>query len=184
MSRSTHPSAPAPLVYASARRRLAIACLLSLCAALAACSDDGAEPSGSGGGNNATTNNAGTSTNAGTSPNGGTVNTGTANAGTVNSGTANLTVRVGSDDARACEVMLNDPEDQLGEPIFGAGVEGRVVRRGDRVALAFAGRSDAPLGDAVGFTPTAQGAITLESVQCFDRDGRAMGAPDVALSAP
>ena len=90
-----------------------------------------------------------------------------------------------SADARACEVMLFDPEGQLGAPVLGAAVEGRSLRRGDRLALAFAHRENAPIAaGAIGLVVAAGGdGVQLESATCFGAQGRPLADAEAALEA-
>ncbi len=90
-----------------------------------------------------------------------------------------------SADARACEVMLHDPEGQLGAPVFGPAVEGRSLRRGDHLALAFAHRADAPIAaGAVGLVTQGDGdGVAVASAKCFDAAGHALPEAVVSLDA-
>ncbi len=88
-------------------------------------------------------------------------------------------------DARSCEVMLLDADGQLGAPVFGAAVEGRSLRRGDRLAVAFAHRADASIAaGAVGLVAANGGdGVQLESATCFDAAGRPLPEADAVLEA-
>lgn len=88
-----------------------------------------------------------------------------------------------SADARACEVMLLDAAGQLGAPIFGAAVEGRSLRRGDRLAVAFAHRADGPIAaGAVGLVAADGGdGVRIESATCFDAAGQPLANATVTL---
>lgn len=90
-----------------------------------------------------------------------------------------------SADARACEVMFLDPEGQLGAVVFGAALEGRSLRRGDRLAIAFAHRADAPIPPgAVALVAQADAAgVQIESGACFDKSGAAIADPGITLDA-
>lgn len=87
--------------------------------------------------------------------------------------------------ARACEVMLFDPDRQLGDAAFGAAVEGRSLRRGGRLALAFAHRADAAINaGSVGLVARdGIAAVQVEAATCFDREGRPLADAAIALSA-
>lgn len=87
--------------------------------------------------------------------------------------------------ARACEVMLFDPDRQLGDAAFADAVEGRSLRRGDRLALAFAHRADAAITvGSVGLVARdGIAAVSVESAVCFDREGRPLADAALALSA-
>lgn len=90
-----------------------------------------------------------------------------------------------SAEARSCEVMLVDPDGQLGAPIFDAAVEGRSLRRGDRLAVAFAHRADAPIAaGAIGLVAAdGAGGVDVASATCFDASGRPLADSGVALEA-
>lgn len=90
-----------------------------------------------------------------------------------------------SADARSCEVMLLDAGGQLGAPLFGAAVEGRSLRRGDRLAVAFAHRADAPIATgAIGLVAADGGdGVQIESATCFDAAGRPLPEADAVLNA-
>lgn len=80
--------------------------------------------------------------------------------------------------ARACEVMLTGPVSVQ----YGDAVEGRHLRRGDRLALAFAARADAALANnAVALASTDPDRLAIESGACFDLDGRPLAAANLAL---
>lgn len=88
-------------------------------------------------------------------------------------------------DARACEVMFHDPARRVAAVSFGAAVEGRELRRGDRLAVAFAHRADAPFAaDALALATSGDAAaVQIESTACFDREGRAIAGAALTLTA-
>lgn len=80
--------------------------------------------------------------------------------------------------ARACEVMLTGSVSVQ----YGPAVEGRDLRRGDRLALAFAARADAALdASAVALASTDPDRLAIESGACFDLDGRPLADANLAL---
>lgn len=88
--------------------------------------------------------------------------------------------------ARSCEVLVLETDGKLADVAFSGAVTGRVVREGNRAALAFHANSDAAIaGDAVevaftGAVETADQALQLVSARCFDASGAAL--PGVGLS--
>ena len=90
-------------------------------------------------------------------------------------------------DVRACEVVLKDPQNKIGEVVFDSdSVEGRFMRRGERIALAFHSKGGAEIADgAVGFTP-GNGAMDLEGIevvvgQCVDAQGQPLAEVEVTV---
>ena len=82
--------------------------------------------------------------------------------------------------ARSCEALLTETTaGALADVVFSGAVTGRVVREGNRAAVAFHANTDATIGDdAVTIAVTGQvdqiaQALTLSSTRCFD----AAGAP-------
>lgn len=87
--------------------------------------------------------------------------------------------------ARACEVMFFDPQQRIAAVAFGAAVEGRELRRGDRLAVAFAHRHDAPFNRGA-IAIAAGGAVAdvqIEAAICFDRGGRPLAESGITLDA-
>ncbi len=80
--------------------------------------------------------------------------------------------------ARSCELMLRGSALTV---VFGDAVEGRHLRRGEQLAVAFAHRADAPIpAGAVAFAD-GEGA-EVESATCFDATGRPLPDVEIALS--
>ncbi|MCA9515494.1 MAG: hypothetical protein KC635_11160 [Myxococcales bacterium] len=82
-------------------------------------------------------------------------------------------LRVSPDGARACELVLDDPDGVIADVRFDETVKGRFVQRAPRVAVAFLRTADAPV---------AAGAVTLEAsgdaahvsvrvAHCYGSDG-------------
>ena len=97
-----------------------------------------------------------------------------------------LGLAISSDAARACEVVLSDVEEAIAEVTFDAGVTGRFMRRGERVAIAVIADADEPIAEgAVGFTlsPDAEGAegVTFLIAQCFDLQRQALNGAEVTI---
>ncbi len=157
---------PAARKSSTSRLVLSFVTCLVLSLALGACSDDPQEPP-------ATANNDG--------------NNDDGNNDDGNNDTPPLTgelgLQVGNGDARACEVMLKDPGKALGELRADDSIEGRALRRGDMLAVAFAQTGDVAVeSGAVRFalSGTADG-VEIESVTCFDRSGNPLSEPAVEL---
>ncbi len=89
-------------------------------------------------------------------------------------------LKIASPLARSCEVLVQETNGKLADVAFSGAVTGRVVREGDRAALAFHANSDAAIGgDAVevaftGAVETADQALQLVSARCFDQSGAAL----------
>lgn len=87
--------------------------------------------------------------------------------------------------ARACEVMFLDPQQRIADVAFAAAVEGRLLRRGERLAVAFAHRNDAAF--ARGAIAIAAGGaaadVQIEAATCFDRAGRPLAESGITLDA-
>ena len=80
--------------------------------------------------------------------------------------------------ARACEVMLVGSVDAA----FDATVEGRQLRRGDQLAVAFTAKADAALGVAAVTLSSADAAnLIIESGTCFDVTGQPLADANLAL---
>lgn len=86
-------------------------------------------------------------------------------------------------EARACEVMFFDPDERIADVAFGAAVEGRTLRRGERLAVAFAHRADAPFAADALALATGGAEVQIESTACFDRAGRAIAGAALTLAA-
>ena len=97
-----------------------------------------------------------------------------------------LGLAIRPDTARACEVVLSDTAEAISEVTFDAGVTGRFMRRGERVAIAFVVDGDTPIAEgAVGFTlsPDAEGAenVTFLIAQCFDLQRQPLDGAGVSI---
>lgn len=82
--------------------------------------------------------------------------------------------------ARSCEVLVKDTGGRFSEVVFSGAVTGRVIREGDKTAIAFHANTDASIGgDAVEVAFTGQveridQALELTSARCFDASGTAL----------
>jgi hypothetical protein len=94
-------------------------------------------------------------------------------------------VRVLDGAARSCELVLRDPDGALDDLALGASLRGQRLREGDRLAVAFVTRADAPVADGeLRLVPRGESALTnvqLLSGRCFDRDGAALDARALSL---
>jgi len=147
--------------------------------------------------NNGTNNNPNNGTN--NNPNNGTNNnpnnrTNNQNNGTNNSnnGTNNgMVVGAGLDitaaGARSCELVVIDGATAITAVTFGDAVEGRTMRRGDRLALAFYGKGGAELtASSVGLTLKSGAdlqALELTRGRCFGADGAEIAGTTFAVRA-
>lgn len=100
--------------------------------------------------------------------------------------TVPVTLVVSNPAARACEVVVQDGAQVITGLSFSNTVEGRFLRRGERLAVAFSARSNMVL-PADGATiqlqmaSTSLNGITLTNNRCFDAQGRALPGATVAL---
>ncbi len=96
-----------------------------------------------------------------------------------------LGLKVSDAAARSCEVVLQDPDRAVKRMAYGAGVEGRFLREGPRVAAAFFSKTDAALGNADLKLELGEGGtsanVTVEIGHCFDRAGAALSAAKVEV---
>jgi hypothetical protein len=97
-----------------------------------------------------------------------------------------LGIEVSAVDARACELVLVDPGQKIAQVLFTGSVQGRSLRRGERVAVAFHASADAPMvaGD-VGIA-LREGAQDLQGVsatlgRCFGFAGQVLEGAQVTL---
>ncbi len=90
---------------------------------------------------------------------------------------------VGNADVRACDVLLVLASADVN---FAADVLGVTARDGDRLAVSFTAKADAALG-SVGVVVDSLGAavdtsgITPTKVECYDRTGKAVAAPELGF---
>jgi len=88
--------------------------------------------------------------------------------------------------ARSCEVVLTDSAKAITGLSFSGDVEGRFLRRGERLAVAFSGRTNAQL-PAAGVNLLLQSAgtsltgMTLSNNRCFDAQGAVLSGATVTL---
>lgn len=84
---------------------------------------------------------------------------------------------------RGCEVVLRDPDEAIRAVRFAGGLQGRFLRRGERLALAFTA-TDSPGPGAVSFD-LRQGsdfdAVQVMLGRCVDGDGAALPQASVTL---
>lgn len=80
--------------------------------------------------------------------------------------------------ARSCEVLLEESGAQVSGVRFGGSVVGEFVRQAPKTALAFHARGDTAMaGLDVGVEVAGDGAFTIASAHCFDRQGRVVDSP-------
>lgn len=105
-------------------------------------------------------------------------------AGTCEVGTLDEGVTVGSADVRACTVVIEVPDVTV---TFSGDVVGRAKRDGSRLAFSFTAKTDAALSAVVATILGGDGqaadvsAVTPELVECFDRLGAEVAAPELTL---
>lgn len=100
--------------------------------------------------------------------------------------TAEVTLRVLDDDARSCEVLLNEQAWQVSNVRFETAISGDFERWAPRVALAFTRGEDEPLGQVLKLElrkkregePTEFAKI---ETTCFDRLGKVIEGADVRI---
>lgn len=93
-----------------------------------------------------------------------------------------LTVRVLSPDARACEFVVVDGSTQLTSVRFDNSVQGAFIRRGRRTAVTVIARDDHPIGSgvALAYLP-GEAPLALQQSTCFDRQGESLGSSLIEL---
>ena len=79
-------------------------------------------------------------------------------------------------DARSCEAVLLDPQQKIAELAFSETTRGKIMRRGERLAIAFHATSDAVLSEGSADFVLAPEATDAEGVgfvtsQCFNAQG-------------
>ena len=180
-----------------------IGLLLSLGLTLAACgggegsgggdTSNGAATSNGTGASNETSSNQ-TSSNETTGTSNGTIGTsnGTTTTSTGTTGTSNGTtpfegagLRVAAE-ARACELVLLDPQGAVQEVTFSDAVQGRLMRRGARVAIAFHAVGDAEIPAGAVALQLSEGlgdTLQLLAPRCFDGAGRLLDGAGVELTS-
>ncbi len=96
-------------------------------------------------------------------------------------------LRVDRAEARSCECLLTDPNGALHQVVFGASVEGRQIRRGDRVGVAFFRKADAALDEgavSLSLKGTALNGVVMARASCFDKAGAELAGAKVEIAAP
>jgi len=79
--------------------------------------------------------------------------------------------------ARACELVLDDPDGVIADVRFDDSVQGRFVRRAPRIAVSFLRAADAPI-DAGAVTLQAAGDdanVSVRVAHCYGSDGARLG---------
>ena len=113
--------------------------------------------------------------------NGGTNN----NNGGNNGGADGVGLDIDSDEARSCEVVVVDQANAIDEVTFEDDVEGRSMRRGERLALAFFVKGDSVIpSGAVNFALRQEGSsegLQLTNGRCFDGQGQEINGAALAL---
>ncbi len=87
--------------------------------------------------------------------------------------------------ARACQLRLTDPSRRLKQVVFAASLEGRQVRRGNRVGIAFFRLGDAPIEDgpvALSLSGGSPADVPLSKVTCFDKAGEPLPGAKVTVT--
>jgi len=107
--------------------------------------------------------------------------TGGTTGGTTGMTTGDLGGFTVADAARACEALVLDPDnlvrgDHDDSVVFADGVEGRSLRRGEKIAIAFHATSDSPIQAGDVALDVQDGVDNLDSLQlvfqrCFDSNG-------------
>lgn len=94
-------------------------------------------------------------------------------------------LRTAATDARACELVITDPDRAVKGLAFGAGAEGRLVREGERVAVAFFTRADGAISAedlGLELVPSGSAAnLGISISRCFDRTGHAIAGATVEV---
>ena len=94
-------------------------------------------------------------------------------------------LNISSMDARGCDVLLADPDFSVLNVRFASSVEGKWLRRNNRVATSFVTKANAAFAGGAVTVELAQGAnaanVTVVSGSCVGQDGRALPAAMVTL---
>ena len=98
-----------------------------------------------------------------------------------------LGLTVLADDARACEVVLDDPQEKIASVVFTDGAQGKVMRRGNRLAVAFHAQGDEAIPAGAADFEMAAGATDLEGIsvmvqRCFDAQGGVIDGDQLEIS--
>ncbi len=89
---------------------------------------------------------------------------------------------VGDAAARSCEVVLEDPDEKLKDVNYD-GVQGRDMRRGSRLAIAFHALDDESIVDgAVSFGQADLSGINVTVSRCFGADGAVLDGVGVTIA--
>jgi hypothetical protein len=89
-------------------------------------------------------------------------------------------LQVSSTSARGCEVLLTDGTTTIASVDFAAGVTGRWLRQGDKVAASFIADKDVAIGgSAVQVTSSANGSFSVVRSHCYGRHGEELSGVTV-----
>ena len=93
---------------------------------------------------------------------------------------------IASMDARGCDVLLADPDNSILNVRFASSVEGKWLRRNNRVATSFVNKTNAAFAGGGITVELAQGAsagnVAVVSGTCVGQDGRDLSAATVTLN--
>jgi hypothetical protein len=88
--------------------------------------------------------------------------------------------------ARACDVLLNDPDGVVVGVVFGSAVRGQALQRGKSWGISFHALTDTALGAGLASLSLKSGGaatnVTLTSASCADRTGTAIAGTGVTVT--
>ena len=98
-----------------------------------------------------------------------------------------LVVTLESQEVRSCDLLLETTDRAIDQVLLAPGTLGVPITEGKRTAISFGRQGDTPFSGAAltlalaGDEAAVAAAVTTRSVKCFDRDGKAVAAPGLAL---